>query len=124
LSPQFAWLGFRSEVKELLALADVVTLPSYYREGVPRVLLEAMALEKPIVTTDNVGCREVVESGKNGYLVPVRDSQKLGEAIERLICDDSLARSLGKSSLARVRSEFEESIIVSRVCKELYELDA
>jgi len=59
----------------------VVVLPSYYREGVPRVILEAMSMGKPVVTTDMPGCRDAVEDGKNGLLVPPKNSQALAEAI-------------------------------------------
>lgn len=123
-SSRFQHLDYRTDVKELLALADIVTLPSYYREGVPRVLLEAMAMKKPIVTTDNVGCREVVDEGRNGFLVPVRDSAALASAIETLLGDDALRRSFGNHARSKVRAEFEESIVMAKVMKELYGLDS
>src|SRR5262245_38869151 len=66
------WLGEKSDVRPVMAQADVIVLPSYYREGTPRALLEAAAMAKPIITTENVGCREVVDDGVNGLLVPVK----------------------------------------------------
>ena len=122
-SPRFAWLGFRSDVKEIVSLADVVTLPSYYREGVPRVLLEAMALNKPIVTTDNVGCREVVDEGKNGFLVPVRDSAAFASAVEKLVRDGALRTRFGSRSRAKVEAEFADTMVWKKVLNELYGLD-
>ena len=119
-SDSFVWLGFRKDVRELLSIADVITLPSYYREGVPRILLEAMAMAKPIVTTDNVGCRAVVEHGKNGFLVPTENTEALSNALETIVCDDSIAFSFGQSSVDKVRREFEESVIIQRVFRELY----
>lgn len=123
VSGNFLWLGFRHDVKEILALADVVTLPSYYREGVPRVLLEAAAMGKPIVTTDNVGCREVVDEGENGFLVPVKDSKALASAIEILIRDSSLREAFGKQSRTKAQLEFDEAIVISKVLAELYEIE-
>jgi len=121
-SPHFKWLGLRHDVRDLLSLADIVTLPSYYREGIPRSLLEGLAMGKPIVTTDNVGCREVVDEGKNGFLVPVQDSPALASAIEKLVRDDALRASFGRNSRAKAVAEFDEAIIVKRVLKEVYEL--
>lgn len=115
-SPQFTWVStFRSDLKEILSLADVVVLPSYYREGVPRVLLEAMALGKPIVTTDNVGCREAVDPGRNGYLVPVHNSRALAEAIQSLVENEPLRQAFGRESRSKAEAEFSEAAVVEGV---------
>jgi N,N'-diacetylbacillosaminyl-diphospho-undecaprenol alpha-1,3-N-acetylgalactosaminyltransferase len=124
LPPNVCWSDFRDDVRELLALSEVVVLPSYYGEGVPRILLEAMAMGKPIVATDNVGCREVVENGKNGFLVPVRDSSALAAAIETLITDDECRKQFGLYSRAKAEAEFDEAVVVKRVLGELYGLHA
>ena len=121
-SPQFTWLGERSDVPELLAAADIVSLPTYYREGVPRSLLEAMAMERAIVTTDHVGSRETVDHGVNGFLVPPKDSQALADAIEKLSIDRDLRIQFGKASYRKCQAEFEESIVIQRVLRELYGL--
>ncbi len=122
-SPRFTWVPtFRQDLKEILSLADVVALPSYYREGVPRVLLEAMALGKPIVTTDNVGCREVVDQGRNGYLVPVRDSHAFAESIRRLAESEPLRLAFGRQSRAKAESEFSEPAVVDGVARRLFGL--
>ena len=123
-SGNFHWLGFRSDIREILALSDLVVLPSFYREGVPRVLLEAMALGKPIVTTDNVGCREVVDDAKNGYLIPVRDSRALSDAIELLLNDDIKRESFGKYSRMKVEKEFDEKKVVEQLFTKLYQFDS
>lgn len=118
--PGFIWMkGFRPELREILFLADVVTLPSYYREGIPRVLLEALAMGKPIVTTDNVGCRELVDEGKNGFLVPPRDALALASAIRALNESASLRARFGTYSRAKAEAEFDERVIVKRVIAEL-----
>jgi len=115
-------LGFRDEVRELMVLADIVVLPSYYGEGTPKVLLEGMAMGKPIVTTDNVGCRETVDHGKNGYLIPVQDPQALASALETLLTDDNKRIEFGRESLLKVRREFDEKLVVDRILTELYQL--
>ena len=110
------YLGERREVPEILYISDVVTLPSY-REGIPMVLLEAMCMGKPIVTTNSVGCKEVVEEGKNGFLVPVKDSVALASAIEKLINNEELRVRMGKYSREKVLREFDERIIVNQTMK-------
>jgi N,N'-diacetylbacillosaminyl-diphospho-undecaprenol alpha-1,3-N-acetylgalactosaminyltransferase len=119
-SSRFTWVStFRSDLKEILSLADVVALPSYYREGVPRVLLEAMALGKPIVTTDNVGCREAVDPGRNGHLVPVHDSHTLAEAIRNLVENEPLRQAFGRESRSKAEAEFSETAVVDGVLTRL-----
>lgn len=119
-SPYFAYLGFRSDVRELMALADIVTLPSYYREGVPLVLLQALAMGRPIVTTDNVGCRETVEEGGNGFVVPVRNPRAFAGAVRKLLEDDKLRESFGRCSRWKAEEEFNQSVVTDRVMSELY----
>jgi N,N'-diacetylbacillosaminyl-diphospho-undecaprenol alpha-1,3-N-acetylgalactosaminyltransferase len=114
---------FRQEVREILALADIVVLPSYFREGVPRILLEALSLGKPIVTTDHPGCRETVEPGRNGHLVPVRDAGALADAIADLAADPGKRRRFGEHSRRKAELEFDERLVVRRVLREVYGLD-
>jgi N,N'-diacetylbacillosaminyl-diphospho-undecaprenol alpha-1,3-N-acetylgalactosaminyltransferase len=116
----FRWLGFRDDVRELFALADIAVLPSYYPEGVPRNLLEAMALAKPIITTDHVGCREVVEHGKNGFLIPIKDSAALADGVIKILSDKKQAENFGKYSRMKVEQEFDERVISERILSELY----
>lgn len=119
-SSRFTWVPmFRRDLKEILSLGDIVALPSYYREGVPRVLLEAMALGKPIVTTDNVGCREAVDQGRNGYLVPVHDSRAFAAGIRRLAENEPLRLAFGSQSRAKAEAEFSETAVVERVATRL-----
>jgi len=111
------YIGKRDDIREILYISDVVTLPSYYREGIPKVLLEAMSMGKPIVTTDATGCREVVEEGKNGFLVPVKNSKALAEAIERLIENKELRKRFGKYGREKVLREFDERIVIKKTMK-------
>lgn len=121
MSPEFKWLGFRRDVKELLKLSDVVVLPSAYPEGVPRSLLEALAMQKPIITTDNVGCREVVEHSKNGLVIPMGDSEALACAVDELLSDDERLETFGAYS-RRKATEFDEESVVARIISHLYQL--
>ncbi|MDF1875190.1 glycosyltransferase family 4 protein [Sulfurimonas sp. SAG-AH-194-I05] len=118
-SSNVGWLGHRDDIVDVTALSDIYVLPSY-REGVPRTLLEAASMRKPIVTTDAIGCREVVEDGLNGFLVKVKDSKDLACGIEKLINDSSLRESMGINGRIKVLKEFDVKIVVSKYM-EVYE---
>lgn len=105
------WLGHRDDIKEQINKCDIFVLPSY-REGVPRTLLEAASMQKPIVTTDAVGCREVVEDGVNGFLVPLKDSKSLAEKIKILLEDSALRADMGQKSRQKAKNEFDINVIV------------
>lgn len=118
-SSNLRWLGFRKDVKDLYALADLAVLPSYYKEGIPRGLLEPMALGKPVVATNTAECRIMVEPGRNGYLVPPRDSRALAQAIERLITDEAKCREYGRYSRMKIEREFNEKSVVAQIIAEI-----
>lgn len=107
------WLGFRSDIKELIAISDIIVLPSY-REGVPRTLLEAGAMGKPIIATDVVGCREVVEDGINGYLVPLNSPKVISDKIEFLFSSRELYNRFATDSRKIVEKEFNLTYIVNK----------
>jgi len=114
------WLGFRKDVRELYALADLSVLPSYYKEGgYPRALLEAMAYAKPVIAADTPECRGPVEDGRNGYLVPPRNAEALANAIEKIISDQVLLKEMGQQSLARMREEFDDEIVFESLIREV-----
>lgn len=79
------WLGKVEDMPALYQNVSLICYPSYYREGIPRILLEAAASARPVITTDHPGCREGVREGKNGLLIPIKDAQALANAIEALI---------------------------------------
>jgi glycosyltransferase involved in cell wall biosynthesis len=108
------WPGEVDDVRGHIAAASVVVLPSY-REGLPRSVLEAMAVGRAVVATDVPGCRETVVAGRNGYLVPVRDSAALAVAMEKLIADPALVECMGRESLALVRERFEVHAIAAQL---------
>ena len=99
------WWGRRSDIAEIFAQSHIACLPSY-REGLPKVLIEAAAAGLPIVTTDVPGCRDVVENNHNGLLVPVRDADALAAALATLIDSSSLRQSMGEAGRARAVNEF------------------
>ncbi|HER44187.1 MAG TPA: glycosyltransferase family 1 protein, partial [Candidatus Eisenbacteria bacterium] len=113
--------GYRKDVPVLLSLFDLFVLPSY-REGMPRALLEAMASGLPVVASDIRGCREEVEEGVTGLLVPPRDHERLAEAISRLLGEKERARRMGEAARARVAQRFDEKRIVSLQVRLLEEL--
>jgi glycosyltransferase involved in cell wall biosynthesis len=103
--------GVSDNMSDTLNKVDVMVLPSYYREGVPRVLIEGLSKGLPIITTNNVGCRETVDNLKNGYLVPIKDTKALASAIEKMIGilpEDRLA--MGKHSRQKAITEFDETL--------------
>jgi glycosyltransferase involved in cell wall biosynthesis len=106
-------LGHMQDMPALMATADVVVLPSSYREGIPRILIEAAAAGLPIVTTDAPGCREVVEDGVNGFFVPVRNGAALATAIRKLLLDPALAARMGTASRQKALAHFGERIVLA-----------
>ena len=103
--------GATNDIRSILKEADVLVLPSY-REGMPRAVLEAMSMAKPIITTDTAGCRETVDHKKNGYLVPVRDSLSLAEAMVNIYSlDIDQLEKMGEASRVKVLDQFDEKII-------------
>ncbi|WP_447991576.1 glycosyltransferase family 4 protein [Achromobacter spanius] len=112
-------LGERSDIAELYAASHIAVLPSY-REGLPKSLIEAAACGRAVVTTDVPGCRDAIEPGQTGLLVPVRDAQSLADAIARLAEDAALRQRMGAAGRALAESEFDIKR-VARVHVELYD---
>ena len=106
-NPDVRWLGPRSDIAALLALSDISVLPTYYREGIPRALLEAGAMGLPLIATDMPGCRDVVRDGWNGILVPPRNVQALTGALLSLIdAKEEALGQMGENSRAHVEQHF------------------
>jgi glycosyltransferase involved in cell wall biosynthesis len=114
------WPGARKDVLGVLAASDLFVLPSYLREGIPRVLLEAAAMGLPLIATDTPGCNDVVEHGVNGCLVPVNDTPALIQAIEQLLQRPDLRRTFGRTSRERAVDRFDLSVVVERT-RSLYQ---
>jgi len=111
------YLGKLEDVRPAIAQSRVYVLPSYYREGTPRTILEAMSAGRPVITTDAPGCRETVVHGENGFLVPVKDADALAEAMEKFIQKPDLAESMGRES-RRIAEEKYDVHKVNRVIME------
>jgi glycosyltransferase involved in cell wall biosynthesis len=119
LRPHVVALGRRSDVPALLGMADVFAFPTEYREGIPRVLLEAGLAGLPIVATQMPGCNDVVSDSVNGYLVAPRDADGLADRIVALLEDPSAARRMGERSIALVRERYDLTRVVGQY-RDLY----
>ena len=106
-------LGFRADIPQLFAGANIVVLPSY-REGLPKVLLEAAACGRAVVTTDVPGCQHAIIPDVTGLLVPVQDSEKLADAIERLLEDPGLRLRMGEAGRELAEDDFAIEKIVAQ----------
>jgi len=116
------WLGHVDDMAALFASVDAVVLPSYYREGTPKSLIEAAACALPLVTCDVPGCREVVTDGVDGLLVPPRDTAALAAAIARLVESAELRQRLGAAARVKALAEFDERIVIDRTLAVYHEL--
>lgn len=108
------WLGFRKDIKEQLMQSNIVAFPSYYREGVPKSLIEATAIGRAIVTTQSVGCQDTVEDGYNGFLIPIKDAKSLAEEIEILVNDPILRKQMGHNSRLIAERDFSLENVVDK----------
>ncbi len=114
--PDIHYHGATDNVKLYFRQSDCIVLPSYRGEGLPKVIMEAMAMERPVITTDTPGCREAVEDGVNGYLVPLQNSNALAQAMEKFILLDPTSRTaMGKKGRIKAMNEFDERIIVEQL---------
>lgn len=118
------WLGERSDVREIFAGSDIFVLPSLYREGVPRALLEAASMGLPLITTKSPGCDAVVDHGKNGFLIEAGDVSALVKRLDELVSDPLVRRRFAAESREIAVRRFDLSVVVeatSRHYKRLLE---
>lgn len=108
------WLGEQEDVRSMIRMSSVYVLPSY-REGVPRSTQEAMAMGRAVVTTDVPGCRETVVVGRNGFMVPPRDTRGLAEAMMRFCADPALAVRMGRQSRIMAEERFDVIKVNDRI---------
>ena len=108
------WLDFQKDIKSILEQCHIMAFPSYYREGVPKSLIDACAIGRPIVTTNSIGCKDVVDDGVNGFLIPVRDSEALAQKLRVLIEDKSLRVRMGKAAREKAEREFAIEKVIER----------
>jgi len=114
-SGEIEWWGLQEarNMPRVLAGSHIVCLPSY-REGIPRILIEAAAAGRPIVTTDAPGCRELVRPGVNGIIVPSRDTTSLASALRFLIEHPEIRSAMGTSNRQIAVQEFSQELVISQ----------
>lgn len=108
------WMDFQKDIRTILEQCHIMTFPSYYREGVPKSLIDACAVGRPIVTTNSIGCKDVVDDGINGFLIPVRNSRALAEKIRILIEDKALRVRMGKAAREKAEREFSIEKVIEK----------
>lgn len=114
------WWGFRPDMPRVFEASHLVALPTMYREGVPRVLIEAAACGRPAITTDRPGCRDIVRDGENGLLVASNDAPALAAAIRRLVADPALRARMGARGRALVEQQYAQEHVLAATL-EIYE---
>lgn len=108
------WLGYRTDVKELLQSSHIVAFPLYYMEGLPKSLIEATAIGRPVITCNSVGCKETVMDGYNGYLIPTKDVDALVAKLDILLSDANLRQEMGKNSRKYAEENFSIDVVIER----------
>ena len=108
------WLGYRTDVKELLQSSHIVAFPSFYMEGLPKSLIEADAIGRPVITCNSVGCKETVIDGYNGYLIPTKDVDALVEKLDILLSDTALRQEMGRNSRKYAEENFSIEVVIER----------
>ena len=114
--------GHRTDMPKVMAAAKIVVLPSYYGEGLPKVLIEAAACGRAVITTDHTGCRDAIKPGVTGILVPVRNEVALANAIQGLLADTVRCAIMGQAGRELAVSKFDERQVVSAHLKIYREL--
>jgi glycosyltransferase involved in cell wall biosynthesis len=108
------WWGWHTEMEKIYPLTNVVCLPTYYQEGIPKALIEAAACGRPLIATNVPGCREIVQEGVNGFLIPPRDPAALAEAVIKLMRDPELREKMGERSREIVSSNYSIETIINK----------
>lgn len=116
------WLGYRTDVCDLLKQSHIVAFPSYYMEGLPKSLIEADAIGRPIITSNSVGCKETVVDGVNGFLIKPKDVDALTEKLDLLISNTELRQNMGRESRMYAEKYFDIEIVKERHLKIYNEL--
>lgn len=108
------WLDFQKDIKSVLAQCHIMAFPSYYREGVPKSLIDACAIGRPIITTDSIGCKDVVDDGVNGFLIPIKDNKALAQKLHILIENKELRIRMGKAAREKAEREFAIENVIEK----------
>ena len=105
------WLGYRTDVCDLLKHSHIVAFPSYYMEGLPKSLIEADAIGRPIITSNSIGCKETVVDGVNGFLIKPKDVDALTEKLDLLISNTELRQKMGRESRKYAEKSFDIEVV-------------
>ena len=116
-NPDILDLGFQKDVRPYFAVSDALVFPSY-REGFPNVVMQAGAMELPSIVSDINGCNEIIVEGQNGMIIPVKNSDKLKVAMEKILSDTDLYQKLKINSRPMIQSRYEQSVIWNELLKE------
>lgn len=108
------WLGYRIDVRDLLKQCHIMAFPSYYMEGLPKSLIEADAIGRPIITSNSVGCKETLVDGYNGFLIQPKDVDALTEKLDLLISDKELRVTMGKNARKYAEDYFSIEVVKER----------
>lgn len=108
------WLGYRTDIAELLKSCHIVAFPSYYMEGLPKSLIEADAIGRPIITSNSVGCKETVIDGYNGFLIRPKDVDALTEKLDLLISNKELRTQMGANARKYAEEYFSIDTVIER----------
>ena len=119
LESYFKLLGWRQDITSLMKTADIFALPTYYYEGLPVSILEAMACNKPVVATRHRGCEDVVVDGQTGFLVPVKQAEPLADKLLLLLDDEQLRRRMGQAGRQHVQQHFEVEYCTKKIVEAL-----
>ena len=108
------WLGEVNDMPKLFTSIDLAVLPSTYKEGIPRFLIEAASCGKPLVATDIPGCNEIVRNGKNGLLVPINNPEALLCSINQILSNPELHRKFSIASRELVKNKYTDTIVYNQ----------
>ncbi len=108
------WLGYRTDVRDLLKQCHIMAFPSYYMEGLPKSLIEADAIGRPIITSNSVGCKETLVDGYNGFFIQPKDVDALTEKLDLLLSDKELRVKMGKNARTYAEEYFSIEVVKDR----------
>ncbi len=108
------WIGFQKDIYSILSQCHIMAFPSYYMEGLPKSIIDAEAVGLPVITTNWVGCKDTVEDGVNGYLIPIKDSDALAEKIKLLVENPDLRQQMGKKSREYAEKYFSIENVIQK----------
>lgn len=117
------YMGYCEDMPEQFSKSDIMCFPSYYREGVPKAVLDASSAGLPVITCDSIGCRDTVKDGFNGFLVNPKSPSEVAEKLDILLSDENLRREMGRNSRRIAEKEYDVEKVVDRhlqIYKEVY----